>query len=94
MKFQKVMSIDKGWEIGFDSSAPSPHITRPIPRHIVELRARLKFYSAKELADFLGLSIWSIYEWTKDGKLQAQRMGRILKVSSYDLADFLEEQNK
>jgi excisionase family DNA binding protein len=98
MKFQKVMHISKGWEEGTGASRDE-RIERqiakgPIPQHILDLRNKLKFFSPRELADFTSLSVWTIYEWIKDGKLKCQRMGRIVKVSSYDLADFLEEQNR
>lgn len=96
MGFQKVIHLDKGWETGIGAKR-SDTIERqlhngPPPPHIVEFRSKLKFFSPKEVADLLGMSVWTVYEIIKIGKLRSQPIGRIIRISSYDLAAYLEEQ--
>lgn len=49
-----------------------------------------KFYTPKEVADYLKVSTYTIYEWIKAGKLKAYRIGRGLRVKDADLQAFVE----
>lgn len=102
VSFLRAVEIPKNWHEVQDKNA-HPIIERqlktnkPTPQHIKDLRGSLKFFTPKEVSDFLrgdsnSPSVWTVYEWLKSGKLHCQKLGSIRKVSSYQLADFLENQ--
>lgn len=72
---------------------------KPTPEHIKLLRSKLIFYSPQGVREFLvddkgRPSIWTVYEWIKSGELESQPVGRLYKVTSFQLADFLERQSE
>lgn len=102
LEIMQTVEIPKNWHEAPERGA-HPIIERqlksnkPTPQHIKDLRSSLKFFTAKEVSDFLRgdsntPSLWTVYGWIKTGKLSFQKMGGIRKVSSYQLADFLENQ--
>lgn len=64
-----------------------------VPAHILKFRDKLEFFSPKKLADQLGASVWFIYDEIKAGNLNCQHLGRLIRISSFDVADYLESQN-
>ena len=51
-----------------------------------------KFYSVMQVAKALSVSIYTVRDWIRTGKLQASKMGgRIYRISENDLKKFVEE---
>jgi excisionase family DNA binding protein len=49
-----------------------------------------KLLTAKQVADALGVSLTSVYTWTKQGRLRGLRAGRALRFRAIDVRAFLE----
>lgn len=47
------------------------------------------FLTAKEVADILKLNIMTIYEYIRNGKLQAVKFGRNYRIDEEDLNKFI-----
>lgn len=97
-QFQNVLYIPRDWrKTGVKNRNKSVQRqlieNKPVPKHIQELRSLLKLMPVGEVASYLGVTIWTVYEWIKDHGLECQRIGRIIRISTYALADFLEAQN-
>lgn len=48
------------------------------------------FLTAKEVANLLKLNILTVYEYIRNGKLQAVRFGRSYRIEEEDLKKFIE----
>lgn len=47
-----------------------------------------KFYDCKQIADIYGVSIRTVWEWIKSGKLKAVRVGKLYRIRKEDLEEF------
>ena len=47
------------------------------------------FYTVKEVADKLGLSVFPVREYIKEGKLKAVKLGRQYRVSEDQFNEFI-----
>lgn len=93
--FQNLVLVEKGW----DKRRPTLKRAPQVPQHILDLRATLTFFSPDRVSALLrgdekSPSVWTVYGWIRAGELAAQKLGNQYKVSSYQLADFLEAQAK
>lgn len=50
----------------------------------------LTFLTVQEVADFLRLSVLTIYKYIKEGKLEAVEFGGHYRVSNNSLEDFIQ----
>lgn len=48
------------------------------------------FYTVEEIADQLRVSIYTVREWIKAGKLEAVKVGKHYRVSETQLNNYLE----
>ena len=51
----------------------------------------IKMYDLKELSEKIGISVVSLREWIKQGKLKAKKLGVKYYVSEDDLIEFLKK---
>jgi len=49
------------------------------------------FYTAKDLADVLGVNIMTIYRYIKAGKLTAYKTGKEFRIKKEDFDKFLDK---
>lgn len=49
------------------------------------------FYTARELAEKLGVNIMTIYRYIQAKKLRAHKIGKEFRISRKDFYDFLEK---
>ena len=49
------------------------------------------FLTVKEVAEMLRLKVITVYEFVKDGKLPAVRLGKSYRIAEKDLNEFLRE---
>lgn len=49
-----------------------------------------KYYSTKEVAEFLGFSPWTVRDWIRTKKLEAVKIQGQLRVTETSLKKFLE----
>lgn len=49
-----------------------------------------EFYTAKELADKLGVNIMTIYRYIKAGKLSAYKIGKEFRINKKEFDKFLQ----
>jgi excisionase family DNA binding protein len=54
----------------------------------------IKMYDLQELSEKLGISVVSLREWIKQGKLKAKKLGVKYYVSEDSLIEFLKEDSK
>lgn len=47
-----------------------------------------------EVADVLRVRRETVYQWIKDGELAAIHLGRTVRISEFDLADFIKAHRK
>lgn len=96
-KFSNVVAIPRDWskpagaprQKTIDRQLKSGQTT---PAHILELRSKMRMMTVNEVAELTSTSIWTVYQLIKDNELECQPMGRIKRVSSYALADYLERE--
>jgi excisionase family DNA binding protein len=48
------------------------------------------YYTPREVADILKLTVQAIYDYIADGKLRAARLGRRYRISPRDLQEFMD----
>ena len=48
------------------------------------------YYKPEEVADLLKVTRQAVYNWINEGRLQAVRVGRAVRISREALAEFLE----
>ena len=48
-----------------------------------------EFYTAKDLADKLGVNIMTIYRYIKAGKLKAYKLGKEFRIDKREFDNFL-----
>lgn len=51
----------------------------------------MKLYKRKEVADILGIHPGTVFNWIKNGKIKATKIGRALRVKRSDLIKFIKE---
>ena len=49
------------------------------------------FLTVKEVAEMVRLKVITVYEFVKDGKLPAVRLGKSYRIAEKDLNEFLRE---
>jgi excisionase family DNA binding protein len=49
-----------------------------------------RLFTAREVAERLGLSTWTVMEWLKAGRLKGVKIGKAWRVKESDLEAFLE----
>ena len=49
-----------------------------------------RLYNPAQVAKKLGVSRWTIYQWIREGKLPAKKLGRGWRISGTDLHEFWE----
>jgi excisionase family DNA binding protein len=54
----------------------------------------IKMYDLQELSEKLGISVVSLREWIRQGKLKAKKIGVKYYVSEDSLIEFLKEDSK
>ena len=54
----------------------------------------MKFLMVSEVADVLRVRRETVYQWIKDGELAAIHLGRTVRISESDLADFIKAHRK
>jgi len=54
----------------------------------------IKMYDLQELSEKIGISVVSLREWIKQGKLKAKKLGVKYYVSEESLIEFLKEDEK
>jgi excisionase family DNA binding protein len=59
-----------------------------------ELDNELKVYTLKEVAEILQVTRRTIYNYIKDGKLKAFKMGKYWRVRHEDLKEFISSPKK
>lgn len=52
-----------------------------------------KFYTTDEVASVCRVTVWTVREWIKDGKLKGLKRGRSYLINENDLKAYLEEQH-
>jgi len=52
-----------------------------------------KVYTVDEVAAITQVTIWTVREWIKAGKLVGKKRGRAYIISEQDLKNFLEERH-
>lgn len=52
-----------------------------------------RYYTADEVADICRVTVWTVREWIKAGKLVATKRGRAYLISEHDLKKYLEEKH-
>jgi excisionase family DNA binding protein len=50
-----------------------------------------EFYTAKNLADKLGVNIMTIYRYIKAGKIKAYKIGKEFRIDKVEFANFLDK---
>jgi putative molybdopterin biosynthesis protein len=53
-----------------------------------------KIYTAKEVAEYLKVKKDTIYKWIRDGDLKCSQIGRTVRITESQLADFLKPKEK
>lgn len=53
-----------------------------------------RLYKCKEIADMYGVSVRTVWEWIKSGKLKAYRIGRLYRIYKEDLEQFKKSGSK
>ena len=51
-----------------------------------------KFYTPQEVADLLQLRVQTVYDYVRQGKLSAVRLGNRYRIARTDLGTFLDRQ--
>ena len=51
-----------------------------------------KFYTPQEVADLLQLRVQTVYDYVRQGKLSAMRLGNRYRIAQTDLESFLDRQ--
>lgn len=59
-----------------------------------ELNAMPEYYTIPEVAKNLKVTRQTVYNWIKDKKMKVTYSGDLLRISEYDLRDFLERNKK
>lgn len=54
----------------------------------------MKFLMVSEVAEVLRVRRETVYQWIKDGELAAIHLGRTVRISESDLADFIKSHRK
>jgi len=54
----------------------------------------IKMYDLQEVSEKIGISVVSLREWIKQGKLKAKKLGVKYYVSEDSLIEFLKEDSK
>lgn len=54
----------------------------------------IKMYDLQEVSEKIGISVVSLREWIKQGKLKAKKLGVKYYVSEESLIEFLKEDSK
>ena len=52
-----------------------------------------KFYSCEQVAERYGIKVSTVWEWVREKRLPAVKIGKLYRISPEDLADF-EKENK
>jgi len=50
-----------------------------------------KFYTIKEVADNVKVSVSSVKKWIRDGDLKANKIGGTVRIKESDLINFIKE---
>lgn len=79
----KVIPITKDWW-KHDEPIVEQRVRLMIPKKVSK-----KYYSVREIADLLGVGIWSIYDYIKEGDLYAISVGRRKRIPEEALTDYL-----
>lgn len=49
-----------------------------------------RWYSVKEMADYLGIKPDTLYKWISRGKMPAHKMGRLWKLRKHEVDSWIE----
>lgn len=52
-----------------------------------------KYYTTDEVAEICRVTIWTVREWIKEGKLKGIKRGRSYLITEEDLKAYLEEKH-
>jgi excisionase family DNA binding protein len=52
-----------------------------------------KLYTTDEVAAICRVTIWTVREWIKEGKMKAVKPGKAYLITETDLKNYLEEQH-
>lgn len=55
--------------------------------------AMTKYYTTDEVAEICRVTIWTVREWIKEGKLKGIKRGRSYLITEEDLKAYLEEKH-
>jgi putative resolvase len=53
--------------------------------------AKKKYYTAKELAEMLGLNVMTIYRYINAGKLKAHKIGKEFRIDKSEFDRFMQK---
>lgn len=51
----------------------------------------LKLYTSKEVAEMLGITARTVWDYIKAGKIKARKVGRAWKITADNIKDFMDE---
>ena len=58
---------------------------------VEEIKMKDRFLTTREAADFLGLSLSTLYTWVSEKRIPFHRLGRALRFRLTELEDWLDE---
>ena len=58
---------------------------------VEEIKMQDRFLTTREAADFLGLSLSTLYTWVSEKRIPFHRLGRALRFRLTELEDWLDE---
>ena len=53
-----------------------------------------KFYTPEQIAQLLQVNVVTVHRWLRDGKLKSIKLGRLWRVSSENLEEFVHSKTK
>jgi excisionase family DNA binding protein len=55
---------------------------------VISLEDLPKLYTVKDVADYFGVVPWTVYQWKSSGELKATKVGRSVRFTAQQVADF------
>lgn len=56
----------------------------------VHVSEQIRWMSTKDAAEFLGVTLRSLYRFIDEGSLRAYKFGRVIRLTQHDVEEFIE----